>query len=235
VAAIAIAEEEKQSRQLKSILHNAGERLEYEIRRADAATFRAEISERQEKMSITKNQAAEAEKEEMRKSLNDMERDLRNHQIQLEASQREVRRLQADLEATKREMEELHDSEAQAQTAVRKYQHSLHDLQLEMGRRGSEMQGVVDEWYNSGREDGYEEGYDDGYEAGRKAGAKEGVKKGRKEGFKEGVENGKHEERRNAMEAFDRFLSQEVDDGQKVCTSTYGFLYSIFETNFNSD
>ncbi len=200
MAAIAIAEEEKHSRQLKSILHNAGERLEYEIRRADAATLRAEISERQEKMSITKNQAAEEEKDEIRKSLNGMERGLRNHQIQLEASQREVRRLQADLEATKREMEELHDSEAQAQTAVRRYQHSLHDLQLQMGLRGSEMQGMVDQWYNSGREDGYEEGYDDGYDAGRKAGVKEGVKKGRKEGFKEGVEKGKHEERRNAMD-----------------------------------
>lgn len=69
IAAIAIAEEEKQSRELKSLLRITGERLEYEIKRADAATVRADIAERQEKIYLARARTAEAEKEDILREL----------------------------------------------------------------------------------------------------------------------------------------------------------------------
>ena len=217
MAAIAIAEEEKQSRQLKSLLRSSGERLEYEIRRADDAVLRAEIAEREEKAYLAKAKAAEAEKEELRRTSNELEGEVRTYQMQMEAARRDVRSLQAELEGKHREMEELRYEEARALETVKKYQRSLHDLQLQMREQDVQMQTALDRWYDSGRDEGYQEGYDDGYKAGRKIGIKEGTKRGRREGMREGIEQGKHEERQNAIEAFDRFLSTEMrDDDQKV-------------------
>jgi len=213
VAALAIAEEEKQSRQLKSLLRNSGERLEYEIRRADAATQRAEIAERQEKTNFARAQLAETETDEIRKVCNGLERDLRNYQIQLEATQRELNLLLMDLGEKKREMEELQDSEAKAQADARKCRSGMNELQARLEKQNLEVQTVAHEWYRSGREAGHEEGYDEGYETGRKAGIKEGVKKGRREGLAEGIEKGKHEERRNAIEAIETHLAK---DDQRV-------------------
>lgn len=212
VAALAIAEEEKQSRQLKSLLRSSGERLEYEIRRAEAATQRGEIAERQEKTYLARALSAETEKEEVRKICNSLERDMRNYQIQLEAAQRELDHLLMDLGEKKREMEELQDGEAKAQGEARKCRSGMNELQARLEKQNVEVQTVAQEWYESGREAGYEEGYN--------AGRKEGVKKGRREGLAEG----KHEERRNAMEdlAKDTIESQgKVDRIRRWAQSIY--------------
>lgn len=110
IAALAIAEEEKQSRQLKSLLRMSGERLEYEIKRADAATVRADMAERQEKIYRAKARTAEAEKEEIGRMCNELERELRNYQVELEESQRELKMLLANLRVKSIEMEELYTS-----------------------------------------------------------------------------------------------------------------------------
>ncbi|KAF8967848.1 hypothetical protein BDZ97DRAFT_1916433 [Flammula alnicola] len=215
VAAIAIAEEERQANHLKALLRSSGDRLEYEMRRADDATARASFAERQESEALARAKAAEAENERMEIESMRLERDSRNYQIQLEASQRETRRLQDDMHDIRREMEDLQNSEAKAHESVRKYQLALHELQIQMRNREVQIQGVVDRCYEDGREDGYDEGYEKGYDDGRKSGLKEGLKKGRKEGVKEGREEGRNGERRNAIEAFEKFLSEDMDDDRR--------------------
>lgn len=214
IAALAIAEEEKHSRQLKTLLRDSAERLEYEIRRADAATQRAEIAERQEKAYLARAESTEREKDELRKVCNGLERDLRNYQIQLEETQRDLKHLLIDLDEKRKEMEELQNVEARAQAEIRKSRSGMKELQRQLEKQNLEVQNVIQQWYRSGREAGYEQGNDEGYEAGRKAGIKEGLKKGKREGLAEGIDNGKHEEHRNAIEAIEILKS----DDQKVCT-----------------
>ncbi|KAJ3486757.1 hypothetical protein NLJ89_g11783 [Agrocybe chaxingu] len=104
-------------------------------------------------------------------------------------------------------MDELQYSESKALTSAKKYQMTVHSLELHAKQRENEIQATVDRWYNAGREEGYDEGSVEGFEDGRKAGLKEGLKKGRKQGLKEGFEEGQREERRNAAEKLDKYLA----------------------------
>ena len=69
--------------------------------------------------------------------------------------------------------------------------------------------------FNENRQYVWEEGFSAGFEEGKDSGLKEGIKRGRKEGVREGREQGKREEKRNALEAFDRFL-REDREGEEV-------------------
>ncbi|KAF8161185.1 hypothetical protein B0H34DRAFT_699808 [Crassisporium funariophilum] len=215
VIALALAEEERQANHLKALLRSSADRLEYEIRRADEATARADFSERREREAVARATSAEAAKEEKRTESIQAEKDTRSYQVQLEVAQREVRRLQMDMQGIQREMEELQESEGRTQSALQKYQVALHEHQIEMRRRDVQTQEFLNNWFKEGKEEGYDEGYEVGLKDGRRAGVKEGLKKGRKEGIEEGREQGRNEERRSALEAFDKFLSEETNDGER--------------------
>ncbi|KJA29032.1 hypothetical protein HYPSUDRAFT_128758 [Hypholoma sublateritium FD-334 SS-4] len=212
VAAAALAEEERQANHLKSLLRISGDRLEYEMRRADEAVARADSAERQEREALRRARAAEVENERIQAESVRLERDMRNYQMQLEVSQREARRFQDDILPIEQEMEEVQLSEARAQESIRKYQATLREYERQMKERASQMKVALERWYESGRESGYEEGYDQGHQDGRRVGLKEGRKLGRKEGVIEGREQGHNEERRNAVEAFEKFLAEDTDE-----------------------
>jgi len=211
VAAIAIAEEEKRAKQLKSLLRESGELLEYEMRRAEEAMARADFAERREREALARAKAAEDARFEMENEALRVERELRHHQIELEGSQRETARLKEDIHDMQREMEELQDAESGAQRSLRGYELAWKEMEIQTSEYAIEVQAIVDKSYKDGREDGYEDGYEDGH----KAGVREGVKKGRKEGLREGREQGRIEEKRNALEAFDHFLAEDSNDGKR--------------------
>lgn len=219
VAAAALAEEERQANHLKSLLRVSSDRLEYEMRRADEAVARADFAERQEREALRRARVAEAENERIQAASVSLERDMRNYQMQLEASQREARRFQNDIRPIEREMEEVRLSEARAQESIQKYQATLREYERQMKERASQMKAALESWYESGRESGHVEGYDQGHHEGRRVGMKEGRKLGRKEGVIEGREQGRNEERRNAVEAFERFLAEDADE-QRVSVSS---------------
>ena len=81
VAAAALAEEERQANHLKSLLRVSGDRLEYEMRRADEAVARADFAERQEREALRRARAAEAENERIQAESVHLERDMRNYQM----------------------------------------------------------------------------------------------------------------------------------------------------------
>ena len=213
IAAIAIAEEEKRAQQLKVLLRGSSERLEYEMQRAEEATARAAFAELQEREAFARAKTAQDAKFEMEMEATRVERELRSHQIELEGSHREIARLEEEIQDMKREMEALQKAENRAQRSLREFQLGWKKMEIETREYAIEVQGIVDKSYKDGKEDGYNEGYEDGY----RAGVKEGVRKGRKEGLREGREQGRIEERRNALEAFDRFLSEDTNDAQRVC------------------
>lgn len=72
---------------------------------------------------------------------------------------------------------------------------------MEQGRQ-VDMVRCFDEGWTEGNEEGFEEGGNIGYNEGREA--------GRKVGLCEGREQGRIEGRRKALEAFDRFLGDEM-------------------------
>lgn len=204
VAAMAIAEEERQASQLKSLLQATGDRLEHEMRRAEEATARADFTDRQAHELLARARDAELEKVKMKEEMVRMERETRNLQIQLEASQREAKRLCDDLEDIRQEMEQLQRSERKAHASNLRNELTLREYQ----KQAVGVQKMIDTCYQSGQNEGYNEGYEEGYEDGLRAGAR----KGRKEGLREGVERGRHEERQYAVQAFDNFLITDKDE-----------------------
>uniref|UniRef100_A0A8H8CPU6 Uncharacterized protein n=1 Tax=Psilocybe cubensis TaxID=181762 RepID=A0A8H8CPU6_PSICU len=211
VAAIAIAEEERHAKHLKGLLRASSDQLERETRRADDAMVRAEFAERGERDARIRAEVAEAARNALEDERMRLENDARDYQMQMEASQRVARQLEEDLANARREIEELEYSERKAQEALRRYQVILHDMEQQITLRAAEAQKMIDECYEDGREEGYEDGYQDGLESGRK----EGWKKGKKEGQRQGREQGRRAERRNALEAFDKFLVEETNDGDE--------------------
>lgn len=219
VAAIAIAEEERHAKHLKALLRSSSDHLERETRRAEDATVRAEFAERREREALARAETAEAGRDALQTERMRLENDTRGYQMQMEASQRETRQLEEDLADARREMAELEYSEQKARETLRRYQIILNDMEKQIRLRANEVQKMIDQCYEDGREDGYEDGYRDGQEAG----VKEGWRKGRKEGLRQGKEQGRRAERQYAMEAFDKFLEEETndrDERHRVCSDS---------------
>lgn len=209
VAAMAIAEEERQASHLKSLLQATGDRLEHEMRRAEEATARADFTDRQAHELLERARVAEIERAKMKEEMVRMERETRNLQIQLEAAQRETKRVCDDMEDIRQEMEQLQRSERKAHASNLRNELTLKEYQ----KQAAGVQKMIDACYENGQNEGYNEGYELGYEDGREA----GMKKGRKEGLREGIERGRYEERQNAIQAFDNFLITDKD-ATKVST-----------------
>ncbi|RDB25464.1 hypothetical protein Hypma_007824 [Hypsizygus marmoreus] len=221
---LALVEEERQGNHLKALLRNATDRLEYEIRRADEAEARAIYAESREKEVSTKLIAAESIRRQMESDLERSNAENRRYQMQLENGDREQKRLKANLLQAEKLVDELEEANSKAKESSRYYQnllleHRAHEEGREEGRQIA-MQRCFedgrDEGWVAGNDEGFEEGRKAGFEDGRRTGRKEGLREGREqgriEGLREGREQGRIEERRNALEAFDRFLNEEMDD-----------------------
>ncbi|PPQ63496.1 hypothetical protein CVT24_005153 [Panaeolus cyanescens] len=192
VAALAIAEEERQASHLKTLLRTSTDRLETEMRNAQDAKMHAEFCEIREKDALAQRAANQ-------------------YLGELQLAQLELRRMQTEMEETQRELEEAQKRERRATEALREEQDlSTHAMIQHMARENG-YRAALKSYLEGGREQGYEEGYNIGYEDGRKAGIKEGRTKGRKEGLIEGIEQGRAEERKKAIEALDRFLEDDTN------------------------
>jgi hypothetical protein len=225
---LVLAEEERQTSHLKDVLRSTADQLEYEIRRADDAVGRADYAEMRAKEAFTRVVAAESALHNSEVDSVRLEEELRRYQSQSQAMERELRRLRTDAVRLEKRRGEAERSAAKARDATRQYRMDLKECQVREEGQHIDMQ----KWFDEGREqgwkaghaEGFEEGRFGGFEEGRFGGFEEGVSVGRKEGLREGREQGRYEERRNALDAFDRYLDEEIDDNEDVGS----FLFALF-------
>ncbi|KAI8994052.1 hypothetical protein BD414DRAFT_481271 [Trametes punicea] len=239
-----LAEEERQARHLKAVLRQTGARLEEELRRADLAEARARTAEISAQDLGSRLAASESARHQAELDATRAQEECRRWQMQADAAEREARRLQAELARAERAKAEKEQGEREAREAARRAEQVLREWQakeagkeevrrLELRRRFTDQR---DEGYEEGRAEGYETGRLEGYEEGREAGTREGYETGRSEGFaagrmtgyeegkkagySEGYEagytRGRKEERARALDAFDRFIENEMDHRRSV-------------------
>ncbi|GLB37518.1 hypothetical protein LshimejAT787_0405690 [Lyophyllum shimeji] len=216
---LALIEEERKVSRLKALLRSAADHLEHEIRRADEAELRAHLAEIQEREVSAKAVAAESSKSRAEVEHERSVAESRRYQIESESAVRELQRLKADLRKVENMRDEFEAASMKAEELNRQYRKTLLKYQI---REEDIQQGHrVDmaRCFDEGREEGWTAGNEEGFEEGRAIGYKEGRETGRKEGLHEGREQGRIEERRKALEAFERFLSEEMgsyDDGRSA-------------------
>jgi hypothetical protein len=217
IMSLVLVEEERQACHLKDVLRSTGDRLEYEIRRADDAVGRAEYAEMRAKDVFTRVAAMEAALHNAEVQSVRSGEELRKYQMQSQVMERELRRVQADVVRLEKQKAEAEKSAGKARDATRQYQMILREYQAR--EEGQHM--GVQKWFDQGRDQGWEEGHPEGFEEGKISGFEEGIRVGRKEGLRAGKERGRYEERRNALDAFDRYLDEEIGADEEVSSSLF--------------
>ncbi|KAI1791350.1 hypothetical protein LXA43DRAFT_889442, partial [Ganoderma leucocontextum] len=229
-----LAEEERQARHLKAVLRQTATRLEEELRRADGAEARARTAELGLADVGGRLGNAEVARHQLELDATRAQEECRRWQMQADAAEREARRMQAELGRAERARQEADQAEREARDTARRAEQVLREWQareagreevrrLEVRRRYSDGR---DEGFEDGRAEGYEAGHQDGYEAGQQegyeqgrdeglsagriAGFEEGRKAGHADGLQVGYSQGRKEERAKALEAFDRFIENEM-------------------------
>ncbi|THV02351.1 hypothetical protein K435DRAFT_775565 [Dendrothele bispora CBS 962.96] len=186
------------------------EALEYETQRGQEALARAEYAETQVKEILSR--ACEAEEARARAETQCMlerqevsryREELERVQQDLQAARDNIIRLTEDKDAAQKSVQKEKEERRKCQTAYRNYQ------AREEGREEGIKQGMARQFQQE-RARAMQTAYDEGYEKGQEEGYDEGKKVGLKQGLSKGREKGKKEERKNAMEAFDRFLTVEM-------------------------
>jgi hypothetical protein len=243
VLTVVLAEEERQGNHLKALLRITGERLDAEIRRADQADLRTEyletrVRELQIRLSSTDISRHQAELDATRSK-----EEIRRYQMQAEISERELQRIRADNTTLTRQRENAERESSKAREQAREYLQRIREYEArddgrEEGRRIGIRKGYNAGWeecwpvahaeghslgFEAGQAEGYSEGHSEGFDAGRLAGFEEGRKKGRADGMYEGMERGRKEERELALDAFDKFLAEEMSGSEcdRVRNSQY--------------
>jgi len=196
-----LAEEERNSSNLKALLQITRDRLETESRRGDAAESRATLAEARAggaggRIAVVEQGLHRSELEAAR-----AQEETKRAQMQLETVERELRRVTAEMQRLTRQKEEADNAAAKARDLARKWQAALRDYQAHDEGRQEGMRLALSRRYDDGREDGWEEGRNEGWDVGRE----EGYSEGRKTGFEEGREMGMREERKNAAQLYDRW------------------------------
>ncbi|KAF9012417.1 hypothetical protein BDQ17DRAFT_700787 [Cyathus striatus] len=225
VVAMTLLEEERQANHLKALLRQACERIEQEMLKTDQALSRADSAETRAleatlKVTTLENAKRHAEGESMRRDCQ-----VKEYEIRLDSLQKELRRAQDDIRKLEQQKRNAESSAERAKDSMTNLEMRLRDLKaLEEGReegRRLNIQRVFHDAHNEGWNEGYEQGYGEG----KRDGKEQGLRRGRKEGLKEGKEQGRNEERRNALEAFDRFLTEEMgsynDSSRRWAQSIY--------------
>ncbi|GBE82857.1 hypothetical protein BKA93DRAFT_521121 [Sparassis latifolia] len=226
---VVLGEEEREAHRLRRLLREAGERLEYEMRRADDVEARACAAQalaKEEEVRVAEQSARR--QAEMDAAL--AQEEVQRVQMLQDTAAQDLRRAEAQVLEERRQLEEERRRAAEAVNCARKAQQVLREYQaLEQGReevRQRELgRGSADsadamafeegrtEGYTASREESYAAGRSEGFQAGQAAGYDQGVDAGRAEGLSEGIGQGQEEEREYALEQFDRFL--ESDSGRR--------------------
>lgn len=222
VLALALAEEERQNKHLKSLLSTTGERMEYETRRADQAEAQAAHTDRRIAEVSTKINSSENARRELENAIARKDLEMRRCQLRLEMVERELKRAQDDVEGLRVQSQDFEDSLEKAKVTSRKLKTTLREYEAQEQGRQETRKLRMDICFKNGQNEGWNTGYQEGYEQGRHEGLKEGRKAGRREGVLEGMEQGRMEERKSALEAFDNFLAAEDINGSGV-----SFLFGI--------
>ncbi|KAH9943683.1 hypothetical protein B0H21DRAFT_865662 [Amylocystis lapponica] len=179
ILTLVLAEKERQAHHLKAILRSTGERLEYEIRRADQAETRTRSADDLARTSSTRVTAAETGRHQAELDAARAREEIKRYQILAETAERELRRAETDALRAERLRSNAEQSAADAKDIARKAQQSLREQQAREEGREEGRRLEVRRRYNDGREDGFEDGCAQGYEAGHT----EGLEAGRAEGY----------------------------------------------------
>ncbi|KAI6046072.1 hypothetical protein EDC04DRAFT_2864957 [Pisolithus marmoratus] len=218
---------EKQAHNLRSILRSTGDRLDREMRRADQALARAEQAEAHVRDLTARVTAAESGKHYAELEATRAKDDIKYRQLQIERLETEIRRLQSQVGLLERQRNEAEDSATRTRETARKLQLELQTLNAKVEGNDETRHFGMRKWFNSGHMEGYDTGHAEGFESGREEGFEEGReygfgegeetgfaegrKMGRKEGYHEGWEQGRTTARDHALQAFDEFVTAEVD------------------------
>uniref|UniRef100_A0A0W0FGZ5 Essential protein Yae1 N-terminal domain-containing protein n=1 Tax=Moniliophthora roreri TaxID=221103 RepID=A0A0W0FGZ5_MONRR len=204
---------------LKSIKARSDE-LESEFRRADEAVSRAESAEARLKDAFTEIITAETARARV-------ELNLIRSEEQVEWQNREIERLKQALGEARDQAIQERQKKVEAERALHEARHKVREarnnLRIQEARERGREEGIkvgMLKQFNDKREDvwesgygtGYEEGRADGYEEGQSDGWNEGLKHGVRQGLSEGREKGRAEERARALNAFDRFIREEIEN-----------------------
>lgn len=212
--AVGHGDRERITAHLESILQATTDRLEHETRRAEEAMARAEYAEVLVKEWFTKAASAEKGRSEADTSAIESEHNAARYKLQLKNTESALKRLQADAVQLEKRCAEAERSAVKARSEARESQTALNSVEVK--RKGWEEGVKIGMMKRLGKEKDkvWNAGYAKGIKEGKASGTKEGIRMGRREGLHEGREQGRNEERRNALEAFDKFLAEETDGRQ---------------------
>ncbi|KAF8622723.1 hypothetical protein AX15_006814 [Amanita polypyramis BW_CC] len=216
-----LIEAERKIKHYKTLLRIATDKLEDAVRRANEAAARATSAEMSAADALIKVSTAETAQHRLEierlQTMQELERQrglVEDTEVELRRMQNSVSRLEAENRTLRRSMEKVKDTKEHYANAYRELQVRQDGTRvLDIKRSFTEGQ---EEGWNEGRWYGYEEGERDGYN--------EGFKRGRKEGKREGRAEGKREERERALAAFDRFLAEQMEEGQDTASDVRSSL-----------
>ncbi|KAH9952981.1 hypothetical protein BC827DRAFT_1251275 [Russula dissimulans] len=196
-----LAEEERNSSNLKALVQITRERLETETRRADAAESRATLAEARAREVGGRAAAAEQGLHRCELEAARAQEETKRAQMQLETVERELRRMTNEMQRLTRQKEEADNAAAKARDLARSWQSALRDYQAHDEGRQEGLRLALIRRYDDGREEGWEEGRNEGWDEGRE----EGFYEGRRAGFEEGREMGMKEVRVNGGQHYNRW------------------------------
>lgn len=207
---LVLAESERQAAHLRSMLRVVGDKLSSEMHRAARAEARAQQAEERASNVNARLTAVEAARYQADHDALRWKEDFKRCEQAVESTEREVRHVKADLRTLEGQRYEAEEEASRYKEEAMKYQFALKDYQAKQEGKEYGHRLAVQKWFDEGKEEGWEVGHEEGYEEGRNIGYKEGFKDGRDQGFHSGREHGREEERQNALDAFDKFLAEEM-------------------------
>ncbi|KAI0302487.1 hypothetical protein BC826DRAFT_965835 [Russula brevipes] len=169
-----LAEEERNSSNLKALLQITRERLDTETRRADAAESRATLADARAREAAGRATTVEQGLHRSELEAARAHEETKRAQMQLETAERELRRLTGEVQRLGRQKEEADNAAAKARDLARKWQAALRDHQSHDEGRQEGIRLALIRRYDDGREDGWEDGRNEGWDAGREEGFYEG-------------------------------------------------------------
>ncbi|KAF8483176.1 hypothetical protein JB92DRAFT_3032462 [Gautieria morchelliformis] len=208
---LVLNEEQRQSSQLRVLLRSTTDRLEYEMQRADEMRRRADYAENMVRQASERiaNMVAAQHKTEL--TVAQLTEEVKRYRMRVEDMQGEVERAQADIDELEDKKRLVERDARQARELVNLYEKTLAEREAKETGRQEAMKHMGHRFV-----DGIVEGRNEGYEtakrterARRKHISRAAFEAGRVEGFNEGSTQGRAQERRKAMEAFDKFLASQ--------------------------
>lgn len=234
VMSMVLAEEERQANHLKAVLKSTGDRLEQETRRADLAEQRAAQAEARMRDMNLKIGAADAARRTSELDSTRLKEEMKRFQLQIDSLERDLKRAQENARLLEKRRAEAEENAAKSRDGARKFQIALADSQARDEGREDARRMEIQKWYDIGRQEGWDAGRKEGFQEGKSLGFKqgklvgfeEGRSAGRERGWDEGLQEGKREEREHALQAFDKFLAEEIhgQDEYNVGNACFRFL-----------